>query len=271
MFGYLHHCLLYYKYRCQFGAPISIVISLLTFIATIAILIRRRRYLNSPDWLLTQSKRQHQAATQTAARAAREAAAQIEWQAAQAAAQEAQQAAFKAAAETAKEAAARKEWQAAQSGAETPQAAANTWPPQKSSANSFNDMYVQKSRATLGKETAWLVAKIGLKAGLAFLMIYMVTVLPPGTTVILAIAILGLVLYFLPTLILMRHGLPWGVTLVLNVLFGWTAIGWAVLGFLSLKDVWQADGDTRQSARIAESEARILAEMRKQSQKSETF
>jgi hypothetical protein len=245
------------------GAPISIVISLFTFIVTIAILIRRRSYLNSPDWLFRQSNQQHQAATRTAARAAREAAAQKEWQAAQAAAQEAQRAAFQAAAETAKEAAARKEWQAAQSGAET-----------RSGRKPFDDMYVQKSHAALLKEAAWFVAKMGLVLGVLGLMFAMFTVLPPlneGNVVILAIVAFALLLFFLPTLLLMSRGLPWGWTLFFNILIGWTGFGHLLLLARSLIRVWQADGDARQSARVAESEARILAEMHKQSQKSETF
>ena len=236
------------------GAPVSILISLLTFVATIVMLIRRRRYLNSPDWIFRQSKRQHQAAEKTAARAAREAAAQIEWQAAQTAAQKAQQAHSKPAAETAKDAAARKEWQTAQSGAEIRQAAANTWPH-------------QKSQAALLKKFPWFIAIVGMGVGALFLMHEpSFDAMPAGSMVILAIAAFALIVFFLPTLLLMSRGLPWGWTLFFNIIIGWTGLGHLYLLVRSLIRVYQADGDARQSARIARTEARILAEMRKQSQ-----
>ena len=116
------------------------------------------------------------------------------------------------------------------------------------------------------------IVKIGLQFGVLFALIIVLqhAQVSSYTLVILAIAAIVLIIYFLPTLLRMSRGMPWGWTLFFNILVGWTVIGHIYLLLSALIDVWQFDGDARQSARIAESKARILAEMRKQSQKSET-
>lgn len=43
------------------------------------------------------------------------------------------------------------------------------------------------------------------------------------------ISLLFCLIYFLPTVVAVRRGQPFGGVLILNLLFGWTVIGWAAL------------------------------------------
>ena len=50
-----------------------------------------------------------------------------------------------------------------------------------------------------------------------------------GIIVLLLLGVIGLVFYFLPTLIaLSRNHHQWGAIAVINLFFGWTFIGWVV-------------------------------------------
>lgn len=47
--------------------------------------------------------------------------------------------------------------------------------------------------------------------------------------ILLAIVLVGLTVYFLPTIIaLFRHHHQWGAITVVNLFFGWTFIGWVL-------------------------------------------
>ena len=50
-----------------------------------------------------------------------------------------------------------------------------------------------------------------------------------GIVILLIISVIGLALYFLPSLIaILRSHHQWGAISIINLFFGWTFIGWVV-------------------------------------------
>ena len=55
--------------------------------------------------------------------------------------------------------------------------------------------------------------------------------------VVAAAVAFSLFTFFMPTLLQIRHGLPWFWMLVGNVAIGWTGVGWTVLMIIALHRV----------------------------------